>query len=37
MVVLRRDQWKAWLDLTAPEAEILAPLKAGSLNVERVR
>ena len=37
MVVLRRDQWKAWLDLTASEAELLAPLPAGSLEVERVR
>ena len=37
MIVLRRDQWKAWLTLAAPEAEILAPLEAGSLNVERVR
>lgn len=37
MVVLRRGQWKAWLDLTAPEKELLAPLPAGSLAMERVR
>lgn len=37
MVVLRREQWKDWLDLTAPESELLAPLPSGSLTVERVR
>lgn len=37
MVVLGRDWWKAWLDLTRPEAELLAPLPAGSLTVEQVR
>lgn len=37
MVVLRRDCWKAWLDLTDAEAELLAPLPAGSLTVEQVR
>ena len=37
MVVLPRDRWTAWLDLTAPEAELLAPLPPGSLSVERVR
>lgn len=37
MVVLRPDRWKSWLDLTAPEAELLAPLPAGNLAVERVR
>lgn len=37
MVVLRPNQWKSWLDLTQPEHELLAPLPAGSLEVERVR
>jgi putative SOS response-associated peptidase YedK len=37
MVVLERADWTAWLDLTKPEAELLRPLPAGSLRVERVR
>ena len=37
MVVLERSDWIAWLDLTRPEAELLRPLPAGSLQVERVR
>jgi putative SOS response-associated peptidase YedK len=37
MVVLRRQGWRAWLDLTAPEAVLLKPLPAGSLLVEQVR
>lgn len=37
MVVLRRDDWRAWLDGTQPEAELLRPLPAGSFAVERVR
>jgi putative SOS response-associated peptidase YedK len=37
MVVLPRHRWKAWLDLTAPEVELLAPLPPGSFLVERVR
>jgi putative SOS response-associated peptidase YedK len=37
MVVLERRDWVAWLDLTRPEAELLRPLPAGSLQVERVR
>jgi len=37
MVVLRRQQWRDWLELTAPERELLAPLPPGSLAVERVR
>jgi putative SOS response-associated peptidase YedK len=37
MVVLDRRDWIAWLDLTRPEAELLRPLPAGSLQVERVR
>ena len=37
MVILDRADWLAWLDLTRPEAELLRPLPAGSLAVERGR
>jgi putative SOS response-associated peptidase YedK len=37
VVVLRPADWRAWLDLSMPEAELLRPLPAGSLNVEVVR
>lgn len=37
MLLLRRDRSKAALDLTAPEAEPLAPLPSGCLAVKRVR
>lgn len=37
VVVLPREDWTAWLDLTRPEADILRPLPAGSLTVEQVR
>jgi SOS response associated peptidase (SRAP) len=37
MIVLERDDWAAWLDLTKPEAELLRPLPAGALRVEQVR
>jgi putative SOS response-associated peptidase YedK len=37
MVILERKDWTAWLDLTKPEAELLQPLAARSLNVEQVR
>jgi putative SOS response-associated peptidase YedK len=37
VVVLARADWLAWLDLTRPEAELLKPLPAGALSVERVR
>jgi putative SOS response-associated peptidase YedK len=37
MVVLERDDWAAWLDLTKPEATLLRPLPAGALQVEQVR
>ncbi|SMH29777.1 SOS response-associated peptidase [Mesorhizobium australicum] len=37
VVVLRPDDWKEWLHLTKPEAELLRPLSAGSLAVETVR
>lgn len=35
--VLRPDEWTAWLYLTRPEAELLRPLPAGSLDVTTVR
>jgi putative SOS response-associated peptidase YedK len=37
VVVLDRDNWLAWLDLTRPEGELLRPLPAGSLVAEQVR
>ena len=37
VVVLDREDWLAWLDLTRPEAELLRPLPAGRLRVEQVR
>jgi putative SOS response-associated peptidase YedK len=37
VVVLPRADWAAWLDLTRPEAELLRPLAAGSLEVEQVQ
>jgi putative SOS response-associated peptidase YedK len=37
IVVLRRDEGLAWLDLSRPEAELLRPLPAGRLHHERVR
>jgi putative SOS response-associated peptidase YedK len=37
MVILNRDDWTSWLDLTRPERELLKPLAAGSLTVEQVR
>jgi putative SOS response-associated peptidase YedK len=37
MVILERNDWAAWLDLTRPEAELLRPLPRGSLQVEQVR
>jgi putative SOS response-associated peptidase YedK len=37
VVVLRPEDWKHWLDLSKPEAELLRPLPEGSLNVELVR
>ena len=35
--VLQPKDWAAWLFLTKPEAELLKPLPAGSLEVETVR
>ena len=37
MVVLERPDWRAWLELSRPEAELLRPLPEGSLRVEQVR
>jgi putative SOS response-associated peptidase YedK len=37
VVVLRPEDWAAWLYLTRPEAELLKPLPAGSLTVETIR
>jgi putative SOS response-associated peptidase YedK len=37
VVVLRPDEWAAWIYLTKPEAELLQPLPAGSLKAETVR
>jgi putative SOS response-associated peptidase YedK len=37
MVVLKRSDWQAWLNLERPEAELLRPLPAGGLKVEQVR
>ena len=37
VVVLERTDWKAWLNLTRPESELLRPLPQGSLMVEQVR
>ena len=37
VVVLPREDWRAWLYLDRSEAELLHPLPAGSLTVEQVR
>ena len=37
MVVLQRADWRAWLELSHSEAELLRPLPAGTLHVEQVR
>jgi putative SOS response-associated peptidase YedK len=37
MVILERNDWAAWLDLTRSEATLLRPLPQGSLQVEQVR
>lgn len=36
VVVLRPSDWKAWIELSKTEEELLRPLPAGSLNVETV-
>jgi putative SOS response-associated peptidase YedK len=37
VVVLPREDWRAWLLLERPEAALLRPLPSGSLAVEQVR
>ena len=37
MVIVTRANWKAWLDLSKDELELLAPLPEGSLSVKQVR
>ena len=37
VIVLERADWNAWLELEQPEAQLLRPLPAGGLTVERVR
>jgi putative SOS response-associated peptidase YedK len=37
VAVLRPHDWKAWIHLKKPEAELLRPLPARSLHVETVR
>ena len=37
MVVLKRENWRRWLDLSMPEQELLKALPTGSLAVEQVR
>ncbi|MER9935933.1 SOS response-associated peptidase [Mesorhizobium sp. M0088] len=37
IVVLRPEDWAAWIHLTKPEAKLLTALPAGSLAVEAVR
>ena len=37
VIVLERANWRAWLGLERPEAELLRPLPPGSLAVEQVR
>lgn len=37
VVLLRPEDWSAWLYLTGPEEDLLRPLRAGSLVVETVR
>lgn len=36
IVVLGREAWARWLDPAVPAAEVLRPLPAGSLEVERI-
>jgi putative SOS response-associated peptidase YedK len=37
VVVLRPENWLAWLELAKPESELLCPLPQGSLALETVR
>jgi putative SOS response-associated peptidase YedK len=34
VAVLARDDWRAWLDLTEPESQLLRPLPPGSLQAQ---
>jgi len=37
VVVLRPEDWAAWLYLTKPQGELFRPLPEGSFDVEMVR
>jgi putative SOS response-associated peptidase YedK len=37
VVVVRPEDWAAWIHLTKSEADLLRPLPAGSLDVTTVR
>lgn len=37
MIILDRNDWSAWLDLSLPESDLLRSLPAGALRVEQVR
>jgi putative SOS response-associated peptidase YedK len=37
IVVLRPENWTAWLHLTKAEKDLLSPLPAGAFSVETVR
>ncbi|MDB5459052.1 MAG: uncharacterized protein JWO72_793 [Caulobacteraceae bacterium] len=37
VAVLPPQDWRAWLELSRPEAQLLRPLPAGALSVETVR
>ena len=37
VAVLQPKDWRAWIELTEPEPELLKPLPGGSLRVETVR
>ena len=37
MVILERSYWRAWLELSNGESELLRPLPGGSLRVEQIR
>jgi putative SOS response-associated peptidase YedK len=37
VVVLRPENWEAWISLSTPEQELLQPLPEGSLHAETVR
>jgi putative SOS response-associated peptidase YedK len=37
IVILRPEDWAAWIDLSKPEAELLRPLPEGSLMAETIK